>query len=303
MNRYRDYNTYLQEIFGERVQKIPLDAGLSCPNRDGTLSSQGCIYCDALGSGTGAFSCRGESVPEQIDRAKAFLAKRYRARKFIAYFQSFTNTYGPLDQLKQLYDAALSRPDMVGLSVATRPDCIDPERLRLLSSYRHDHLVWVELGLQSAHDETLRLINRGHDSTCFKEAVRLAKTYDLNVCAHIILGLPGETSVMMRETACFLAELPIDGVKIHSLYVLQDTAMGALYHSDRFKPMTRDRYIETVVQVLELLPPDLVIQRLTGDPPKTGLLAPLWTLEKQKNLDMIRNALERENTWQGRLYR
>lgn len=302
MKRYKDYNTYLREIFGERVQKIPLDAGLSCPNRDGTLSSEGCIYCDARGSGTGAFSSRGESIVEQIEHAKAFLVERYGARKFIAYFQSFTNTYGPLDQLKELYDAALSRPDMVGLSVATRPDCIDREKLRLLRSYRRDHLVWVEFGLQSSHDETLRLINRGHDSTCFKEAVRSAKACDLSVCAHIILGLPGETSAMMLETARFLADLPIDGIKIHSLYVLQGTVMGTLFNSGRYEPMTRARYVETVVEILEVLPPGLVIQRLTGDPPRTGLLAPLWTLEKQKNLNMIRNALERKNTWQGRLY-
>ncbi|WP_028320640.1 TIGR01212 family radical SAM protein [Desulfatiglans anilini] len=302
MKRYRDYNTYLQEIFGERVQKIPLDAGLSCPNRDGTLSSEGCIYCDARGSGTGAFSSRGESIVEQIEHAKNFLVERYGARKFIAYFQSFTNTYGPLGQLKELYDAAVSRPDMVGLSVATRPDCVDREKLRLLRSYRPGHLVWVEFGLQSSHDGTLRLINRGHDSTCFKEAVRSAKDCDLSVCAHIILGLPGETSAMMVETARFLADLPIDGIKIHSLYVLQGTVMGALFNSGRYEPMTRARYVETVVEILEVLPPGLVIQRLTGDPPRTGLLAPLWTLEKQKNLNMIRNALERKNTWQGRLY-
>jgi len=302
VKRYRDYNTYLREIFGERVQKISLDAGLDCPNRDGTISDRGCIYCDSRGSGTGAMIHRGLSIEEQIMEGRRNMGRRYGAKRFIAYFQSFTNTYAPALRLKQLFDEALSHPDMVGISVATRPDCVSHEILKLLGSYGKKHLVWIEYGLQSAHDVTLSRINRGHDVTCFKQSVYMAKNYGLNVCAHIILGLPGETREMMRQTALFLAGLPVDGVKIHLLYIVRDTPLAASYEKGEYRCLERDEYIDLVVDVLELLPPDMVIQRLTGDPIGVELVAPLWAKGKSETLEGIRERLAKRGTWQGRRY-
>jgi len=298
--RYRDFNTYLKEIFGERVQKISLDAGLGCPNRDGTLSQRGCLFCDRRGSGTGAFMNEGLSIDEQITRAKAFMRKRYKARKFIAYFQSFTNTYGPLIYLKSLYDQAVAHEDVVGLSIATRPDCVDKDVLGLIRSYQNDYLVWLEYGLQSAHDITLDRIRRGHDVACFERGVRMAAEQGINVCAHIILGLPGEDRDMMCHTARYLAQLPIQGVKIHLLYVVEGTALAEWYRKGDFRCLGRDEYANVVADVLELLPPGMVIQRLTGDPIPSELVAPEWAQEKQANLKYIQEILERRDTWQGR---
>jgi hypothetical protein len=230
------------------------------------------------------------------------MAHRYGAKKFIAYFQSFTNTYAPLPQLKALYDRALDYPDMVGLSVATRPDCVDKEILRLLGSYQRGYLVWVEYGLQSSHDATLSRINRGHDVACFEQGVRMAKDFGLNVCAHIILGLPGESWDMMLQTARFLAGLPVDGVKIHLLYIVKGTPLAGLYEKGEYRCLEREEYIEGVVDFLEVLPPDMVIQRLTGDPIGVELVAPLWANDKSENLRRIRQRLEERETWQGRLY-
>lgn len=303
MKKYRDFNTYLKEIFGERVQKISLDAGLGCPNRDGTISRRGCIFCDRRGSGTGALINHGLSIAQQIAEAKDFIQKRYKANKFIAYFQSFTNTYAPVSHLKGLYDEALAQKNMLGLSVATRPDCVDREILTLLSSYQADHLVWLEYGLQSSHDKTLKLINRGHDVACFEQSVLMADEYSINICAHIILGLPGEDREMMLQTAQFLSNLPVRGVKIHLLYVVKGTPLSELYHKEGFRCLNRKEYANLVVDFLELLPPDMVIQRLTGDPIQSELEAPLWAKEKQLNLKLIRTTLERRETWQGRHYR
>lgn len=300
VNRYRDYNTYLRGIFGERVQKIPLDAGLSCPNRDGTLSRNGCIFCDRKGSGSGAMIDRSMSIEDQILSGIVHARHRYGARKFIAYFQSFTNTYGPLDRLKVLYDSALSLPEMVGLSVATRPDCADPGVMGLLRSYGDRFLVWVEFGLQSAHNETLKRIGRGHDVAAFEKAVMSALRFQLNVCAHVILGLPGENKNMMHETARYLGQIPINGVKIHLLYVVKGTPLATLYERGEFRCLEREEYAELAVDFLELLPPEIVIQRLTGDPFGTDLLAPEWAREKGANLQLIKEKMEERQTWQGK---
>ena len=303
MKRYRDFNTYLREQFGERVQRISLDAGLGCPNRDGTVSRGGCIFCDAVGSGTGAFSEDQKPISQQIATAGEFIRKRYKARKFIAYFQSFTNTYGPVAHLKGLYDEALRHPGMVGLSVGTRPDCINEEVLEMISCYRKDYLVWMEYGLQSAHDKTLGAINRGHSAECFEKAVRMTHDFGLNICAHVILGLPGEDRRMMLETAKFMGGLPVYGVKIHLLYVIRRTPLAALYKKGEYRCLEKDEYADLVVDFLELLPPETVIQRLTGDPGNSALLAPEWALHKMENLRTIQDTLERRQTWQGRLYK
>jgi hypothetical protein len=303
VNRYRDYNTYLKEIFGERVQKISLDAGLGCPNRDGTLSREGCIYCNSRGSGTGSFTREGLSISDQMARGRRFMERRYGARKFIAYFQSFTNTYAPTERLKELYDQAVGDRDVVGLSVATRPDCVDDHVLDLLASYQKNLLVCLELGLQSAHDITLRRIHRGHTVAQFTKSVLAANDFGLNVCAHIILGLPGETRQMMEQTVRFLSALPLHGLKIHLLYVIQGTPLATLYEQGKYHCLSREEYVGLVVNSLELLPPHWVIQRLTGDPAPAELVAPIWALEKSKNVQQIRDALERRDTWQGKRYR
>ena len=302
LKRYRDYNSYLREIFGERVQKISLDAGLNCPNRDGTISDSGCIFCDSRGSGTGAMINHDLSIDKQITAGRKFAEKRYKAKKFIAYFQSFTNTYAPLSRLKELYDQALRHPGMVGLSVATRPDCVDREILQLLGSYQKDYLVWIEYGLQSAHDITLSRINRGHDVACFERSAHMADGYGLNVCAHIILGLPGETPQMMMETSRFLAGLPVKGVKIHLLYVVKKTPLATLYEKGKYRCLERDEYIERVVDFLERIPSTMVIHRLTGDPIGSELVAPLWAGDKSENLNLIRERLVERDTWQGKKY-
>ena len=302
MKRYRDFNSYLKEIFGERVQKIPLDAGLGCPNRDGTISNKGCIFCDQKGSGTGALIHKGLSIEEQIARAKNFMEKRYGARKYIAYFQSFTNTYAPISRLKDLYDQALAHEGMVGLSVGTRPDCAGEGILDLLNSYKKKHLVWIEFGLQSSHDITLKRINRGHTASCFERSVLAANQYGLEICAHIILGLPGEDRDMMLQTARFLSNLPIQGVKIHLLYVVEGTELAEIYRKGGLRCLGQEEYANLVVDFLELLPPETIIQRLTGDPATTGLIAPSWAKEKAENLALIRDTLKRRDTWQGKLF-
>jgi len=298
---YRDFNSYLKEIFGERVQKISLDAGLGCPNRDGTISDKGCIYCDLRGSGTGALINHGFTIDEQIIRARKPIQNRYGAKKFIAYFQSFTNTYAPLPRLKALYNQALVYNDIVGLSVATRPDCVDMDILRLLGSYRKNHLVWIEYGLQSAHDRTLSRINRGHDVACFERSVIMASECGLNICAHVILGLPGEDREMMLQTARFLSNLPIQGIKIHLLYVVQGTQIASLYEKGKFRCLEQEEYVNLVVDFLELLPSDFVVQRLTGDPLKSELVAPFWARKKSENLRLIKETLQKRKTYQGRL--
>lgn len=302
MKRYRDFNSYLREIFGTRVQKVSLDAGLDCPNRDGTISDRGCIFCDRRGSGTGASIDSGLSIKEQLHQGLEYLKGRYGAEKFIAYFQSFTNTYGPLERLRSIYDQALDHPEIVGLSVATRPDCLDSGVLGLLSSYQKDYMVWVELGLQSANDITLSRINRGHDVACMERGVRMAHNCGIYVCAHIILGLPGESRKMMLQTASFLARLPVEGVKIHLLYVVEGTPLANLYKKKELVCLEREEYVDLVVDVLELLPPSMVVQRLTGDPVKSELVAPLWAMDKSENLKCIRARLEERDTWQGRKF-
>lgn len=298
--RYTDLNSYLRRIFGCRVQKITIDAGLSCPNRDGTIATGGCIYCNSRGSGTGAHG-RGWSIRAQLEAGKAAMARRYRARKFIAYFQAFSNTHAPVAHLKALYDEALAVADVVGLSIGTRPDCVPAPVLDLLQDYSRRHLVWVEVGLQSARDATLARIQRGHDSACFVNAVAATRARGLPVCAHIILGLPGETPADMQFTAAALAACGVDGVKIHSLYVVRGTALESRWRAGSYRCLEREEYAEGVADVLERLPARVVIQRLTGDPHPEELCAPEWCRDKRATLAAIHAALERRDTWQGRL--
>ena len=297
--RYNDFNTYLKNIFGCRVQKITIDAGLSCPNRDGTISTGGCVYCNVRGSGTGAHA-KGISVIDQVVTAKKALSKRYKAKKFIAYFQSFTNTYGSIITLKNLYEQALSVEDVVGISIGTRPDCVDEPILDLIQGYTDNYLVWIEYGLQSANDSTLALINRGHDFSCFKAAVEATKNRGINICAHVILGLPHEKKVHMLQTARAVADMGIDGIKLHLLYVVKGTKLDHLYRKKHYRCLEQNEYIDIVCDFLERIPKHIVIQRLTGDPHPNELVAPEWSLKKTETISLIRKTLETRDSWQGK---
>lgn len=300
--RYHDFNTYLRNIFGCRVQKITIDAGLSCPNRDGTLSTEGCIYCNDRGSGTGAYA-RGFSVTDQLLEGKRMLSKRYKAKKFIAYFQSFSNTYAPLDRLKKIYAEALAVENVVGLSIGTRPDCVDEPVLDLLSGYSEDYLTWIEYGLQSVHNRTLALINRRHDVACFTRAVDITRNRGIKICAHVILGLPMEEKHHILETANTIADLKIDGIKIHLLYVVAGTKLEQVYLQGQYRCLEQQEYVDLVCDFLEHIPKDMVIQRLTGDPHPEELIAPLWSLRKAQTLLLIRQTLEKRDSWQGKFAR
>jgi radical SAM protein (TIGR01212 family) len=295
---YRDLNSHLKERFGARVQKVTLDAGLTCPNRDGSVGVGGCLYCNARGSGTGAAN-RGLGITGQLEEGMHRMARRYGANRFIAYFQSFSNTYAPVEKLRALYHEALAFPEVVGLSIGTRPDCLTPSILDLLADIARDRLLWLELGLQSAHDETLKLINRGHDVACFTRAVSDAAGRGLEVVAHVILGLPGEGPREMAATARYLGALPLQGVKIHLLYVVQGSALEDLYRSGSYRPLEEGEYVNLVADFLELLPPHLVIHRLTGDPHPEELVAPAWCREKSRVLTAIKDELARRGSRQG----
>jgi radical SAM protein (TIGR01212 family) len=298
-NRFYDLNTYFKNRYGGRVHKISIDAGLTCPNRDGTIDTKGCIFCNAKGSGTGNLA-KGYSITEQLEKSKAPVVKRFKAKKFIAYFQSFTNTYAPFETLKAIYEEALAVPDVVGMAIGTRPDCISDKVLDLLQSYAERHLIWIEYGLQSAHDPTLERINRGHDVASFEKAVRATAGRGIKIGTHMILGLPGETRREMLATADFIARLPVDGIKLHLLYVIKGTALERLHRDGRYRCLDRQSYIDLVCDVLERLPEEMVIQRLTGDPHKHELVAPQWALEKNDNVALIRQRLEERDTWQGK---
>ena len=296
--RYNDLNTYFKSLFGCRVQKITIDAGLTCPNRDGTISTGGCIYCNTRGSGTGAFA-RGLSITDQLLQGKTFLSRRYKAKKFIAYFQAFSNTYAPPDILKRLYDESLAVEDIVGLAVGTRPDCVNETVLDLLQAYTPKYLIWIEYGLQSARDKTLEFINRGHDVQCFKDTIKKTSNRGIKICVHVILGLPHESRNDMLQTAQFIADLGIDGIKLHLLYVVKGSLLETHYRQGKYKCLEQQEYVDLVCDFIERIPSDMIIQRLTGDPHPQELVAPQWALNKSETLAKIRNTLENSDSWQG----
>jgi len=299
---YREFSSYLREVFGCRVQKITIDAGLTCPNRDGFVGYGGCIYCNERGSGTGAAQTI-QSVKQQLEGGKTRLAKRYKANKFLAYFQSFSNTYGPLSTLKKIYEEALTVADIVGLSIGTRPDCASDEILHYLETLSKERLIWIEYGLQSSSDATLTRINRGHTVSDFVDAVRRTRACGLPICVHIILGLPGESRKDMLKTAQFLASQDIQAVKIHLLYVVRGTVLERWYRTGSFQCLSSEEYTSIVAEFLALLPPHIIIQRLTGDPHPQELVAPRWALEKQRNLQAIHDYMVAHGIYQGKFHR
>ncbi len=299
--RYYPFSRHLRETFGCRVHRITLDGGFTCPTRDGTLSLGGCIYCGERGSGSGAHRS-GFSIAEQMIRGIEMGQRRFKAQKFMAYFQAFTNTYAPVERLRALYDEALRYEEVVGLAIGTRPDCVPEPVLDLLEEYSHRTYLWVEYGLQSAHDRTLRLIKRGHTVAQFVEAVKKTKARGIPICAHVILGLPGETREEMMATADLVASLDLEGIKIHSLCVLRGTELAEMYQRGEFQLPTLEEYLSLVCDFLERLPPRMVIQRLVGEAPADLLVAPSWSLEKRAVLQKIEGELERRGTYQGQKY-
>jgi radical SAM protein (TIGR01212 family) len=298
--RYYDLKSYWRNLFGCNVHKLPIDAGFTCPNRDGHVAVGGCIYCDGRGS---KLRQKGElpSVTAQIQSGKKFY--KPHASKFIAYFQTFTNTYAPVAKLQALYDEALSQEDVFGLSIGTRPDCVGPDVIDLLSDYVKKHHVWLELGLQSIHDKTLQIINRGHNFQQFLDVVHACAGQGINLCVHIIIGLPGESDEDVLQTARSIAALPINGIKIHSLLALEGTTLGEMYKNKSIKLTTKEKYVSLVADVLEVLPPEIVIQRLTAEGYHDIFLAPDWAMNKLDVLNSINRELERRNTYQGKHYR
>ncbi|HIE30015.1 TPA: TIGR01212 family radical SAM protein [Candidatus Poribacteria bacterium] len=299
--RYYPLNDFLREKFGCKVYKVSLDAGFTCPNRDGTLASGGCIYCDSRGSAAPIIDSR-LSIRGQMKAGIAFGRRRYKAKKFIAYFQAFSNTYAPVAKLKKLYDEALNFEDVVGLSISTRPDCAPNSVLNLIEGYAQNYHVWLEYGIQSIHHRTLQLINRQHGLAEFTDAVLRTKDRTINICAHVIIGLPGETRDEILETAKVISALRLDGVKIHSMYIVRGTKLEQMYKSGDYEPLTFEEYVSIASDFLELLPPNMVIQRLTGDCPGDILVAPEWTLDKQRILTGITEELKRRDSWQGSRY-
>lgn len=297
---YRSLNAELLEKFGEKLYKLALDGGFTCPNRDGTLGSRGCIFC--LG-GSGAFAEKPqESVTEQIERAKARVEKKNPGGKYIAYFQSYTNTYGPPEKLERLFTEAISHPDVAALSVGTRPDCLPKETVELLSRLNRIKPVWVELGLQTVHEKTAEYIRRGYPLSVYDDAVSQLKAAGLYVVTHMIIGLPGETPEMIYETAEHIGKSGADGIKLQLLHVLKGTDLEQDWREGKFEVLSMEEYIEILEGCVRRLPPNMTIHRLTGDGDKKSLLGPLWSADKKRVLNAINEAFRRDNVTQGELY-
>lgn len=299
LKRYHTLNQQLRDRFGGKVIKVPLDAGFTCPNRDGTLGRGGCIYCSERGSGDFAGD-RELAIHEQFAEVKERMRKKWPAADYIAYFQAYTNTYAPVKRLREVYEEALAEENVVGLAISTRPDCLPEDTLDYLAELNQRTYLWVELGLQSRHDRTLVWLGRGHDYAQFLRGLEQLCSRNIRVCAHIILGLPGEYREEMLETARALAELPLAGLKIHLLHVLRGTPLAALFQEKPFPLLTKEEYVALVVDILEILPPEMVIHRLTGDGPPEELMAPMWSRKKWEVLNAIDAELERRDSWQGK---
>jgi radical SAM protein (TIGR01212 family) len=299
--RYYTYDCYLKRRFGKKCVKIALDGGFTCPNIDGTISFGGCIFCSEKGSGDHTPPC---NIPltEQFELGKKLIENKWNDVFYIPYFQAHTNTYAPLDVLKQKFEQALELPDSVGLSISTRPDCLEDDVVDYLAELSQKTYLTVELGLQSANDKTLSLINRGHTYTQFVDGFNILKSKGINVCIHIINGLPGENKDDMLKTACDVARLCPHEIKIHLLHVLKNTVMAEEYERGEFETLTLDEYADIVVSQLELLPPDTVIGRVTGDGLSDELIAPLWSTRKFNVMNTIDKLMVERDTYQGKLY-
>ena len=297
--RYYSLDYYIKETYGEKLYKLSLDGGMTCPNRDGKLDSRGCIFCSAGGSGDFAGD-RRLSIREQISEAKQLVSRKHTGSSYIAYFQAYTNTYAPVDYLEKIFTEAISEPDIRILSIATRPDCLSPKVLELLSRLNRIKPVWVELGLQTMHKKSADFIRRGYDLDVFEKAVYDLKNIGITVITHIILCLPDENTTMMLETISYLNELPIDGIKLQLLHILKGTDLANVYEANPFSLPNLEEYVELLGQIISHLREDIVIHRLTGDGPKSLLIAPLWTGNKRLVLNRIQKYFKDADIWQGK---
>lgn len=298
---YHSLDYMLRERFGEKVYKLTLNGGMTCPNRDGKLGTRGCIFCSAGGSGDFAADAQ-QSITAQIEQQKAMIQSRRPVEKFIAYFQAYTNTYAPVSYLREIFSEAISHPDVIAVSIGTRPDCLGTDVLDLLEELNHTKPVWIELGLQTIHSSTARYIRRGYPLSCFEEAVCELHRRHLEIIVHTILGLPGEDDAMVLETIDYLNHQPIQGIKMQLLHVLKDTDLARDYLDGKFQVLTQEHYLNLLITCLEHLSPDIVIHRVTGDGPKDLLIAPLWSSAKRTVLNELHHRMKEQNTWQGRFY-
>ena len=297
--RYYSLDSYIKETFGEKLYKISLDGGMTCPNRDGTLDTRGCIFCSAGGSGDFA-SDRRLSIKEQLAQGKQLVSKKYAGSGYIAYFQAYTNTYASVSYLENIFTEAMDDEGVKVLSIATRPDCLSPEILALLFRLNQRKPVWIELGLQTIHETSARFIRRGYTLDVFEKAVYDLKKIGVSVIVHTILYLPNETEDMMMETISYLNKLPINGIKLQLLHILKGTDLACLYEKSPFHLPTMDEYFILLGKLLSHLRPDIVVHRLTGDGPKSLLLAPLWTSNKRLVLNTMQKYLKDADIWQGK---
>ncbi|MBQ3438300.1 MAG: TIGR01212 family radical SAM protein [Fusobacterium sp.] len=291
-------NNFLKDKFGEKIYKVSLDGGFTCPNRDGTLASGGCIFCSEAGSGEFTGS-RIKPIKEQIDEQIEFLKRKFIGQKYIAYFQNFTNTYGSVEYLEKIYEEALSHPNIVGLAIATRPDCLNDEILKLLEKINKKTFLWIELGLQTVNDEVADFFNRAYKTAVYEEITKKLNNLNIKFVTHIILGLPKEEENDYLRTALFSQKCGTWGLKLHLMYVVKNTKLEKLFKNNEFKVYEKEEYIEKVVNILENISPDIVIHRMTGDGDRKSLLAPIWSLNKKNVLNSIVKKLKEKNTFQG----
>ncbi len=298
---YHSLDYMLRERFHEKIYKVTLNGGMTCPNRDGTLGNRGCIFCSSGGSGD--FAASSElSITDQIEQQKAMLTGKRPIQKYIAYFQAYTNTYGAPAYLRSIFTEAIRCPDIVALSIGTRPDCLGEEVLELLDELNRQKPVWIELGLQTIHERTARYIRRGYPLACFEEAVRNLRSRQIEVIVHTILGLPQETPEQILQTMDYLNHMDIQGIKLQLLHVLRGTDLAEDYEKGLFSVYTQEEYLNLLISCLEHLSPEIVIHRLTGDGPKELLIAPLWASRKREVLNHLHHQMKVRNTWQGRLW-
>lgn len=302
---YYSLSAWCKNTYGEKCYKIALNAGFTCPNRDGTLGRGGCIFCSAGGSGDYAVEFKNSDLSAQLKKGLSLFHEKKVGNRFIAYFQAYTNTYGPVSMLRRIYEAALREPDICGISIATRPDCVGEEVCTLLSELQKqyaDKFIWVELGLQTIHETTAQFIRRGYTLACFEDAFHRLTAIGIPIIVHMILGLPGESSQEIYETVSYLNRLSPFGIKLQLLHVLKGTDLALLYEENPFPVYSQEEYLEVLTGCIARLSPDIVIHRVTGDGPKELLLAPLWSLDKRKVLNGLHAKMKRENIYQGRNY-
>lgn len=297
--RYYSLDFYLKETFGEKLYKLSLDGGMSCPNRDGRISYGGCIFCSEGGSGDFAAPCE-MNIDKQIEYAKSLVGKKFDGNRYIAYFQSYTNTYAPVEYLRKLFLPIIKREDIAVLSIATRPDCLGDDVIELIAELARIKPVWVELGLQTIHQKTADFINRGYNLECYDTAVRNLKKAGASVITHIIIGLPYETEEQIIQTAAYVSKSGADGIKLQLLHVLKNTKLEEIYNSGVFRTLSEEEYVSLVADIIGILPENIVIHRLTGDGDKKILISPIWSCNKRRVLNLINHKLKEKNIVQGK---